>query len=202
MDSKSKTPRIRINKVYTRSGDAGKTHLIGGEKRFKDDVRVEAYGSVDELNSIIGLCRSILSDSGNKKFNKLIKILKSIQNDLFNLGTQLAVVEYEKSGDFPQLSIDTLTKLESEIDYYNSSLDELRSFVLPGDSMITAQFHIARNICRRAERRVITLANNNKIDPINLKYLNRLSDALFVWSRWLSKVLGYKESLWQPENSE
>ena len=98
--------------------------------------------------------------------NKLIKILKSIQNDLFNLGTQLAVVEYEKSGDFPQLSIDTLTKLESEIDYYNSSLDELRSFVLPGDSMITAQFHIARNVCRRAERRVITLImvttpNNN-----------------------------------------
>ena len=111
---KTKSPNIRINKVYTRSGDAGKTHLIGGEKRWKDNIRVEAFGTVDELNAEIGLCRELVKEIGNEKFRSLIRFLKSVQNVLFNLGTQLAATEESKQ--LPKLSGDALSKLESEID--------------------------------------------------------------------------------------
>ena len=189
-----------MNKIYTRSGDAGKTRLIGGKKRFKDDIRVEAYGTVDELNAEIGLCRELLIENGNKQFHSLIHTLKSIQNELFDLGTQLAAVEGDKSHKLPQLSDDAVSRLESEIDTLNESLSELTSFVLPGGSQINAQFHITRNVCRRAERRAVTLYKLEKMDQIYLKYLNRLSDALFVWSRWISKILGDEENLWEPNH--
>ena len=188
----------RINKVFTRMGDAGKTRLIGGKERWKDHVRVEAYGTVDELISVIGLCRELIQETGNEKFASLIQVLKSIQNELFNLGTQLAATEGSDSKNLPQLSDDAILKLESEIDTANELLTELTSFVLPGGSVINAQFHIARNVCRRAERRVVTLYKIDKLDPLNLKYLNRLSDALFVWSRWVSNILGNEEHLWIP----
>ena len=152
-----KSPNIRINKVYTRTGDAGKTRLIGGEKRWKDDGRVEAYGTVDELNSEIGLCRELLKEQKNDQFSSLILFLKSVQNELFNLGTQLASAEDRDSEDLPRLSHDSVSKLESEIDTLNESLLELTSFVLPGGSVINAQFHMARNVCRRADRRTVTL---------------------------------------------
>ena len=149
---KTKSPNIRINKVYTRSGDAGKTHLIGGEERWKDNIRVEAFGTVDELNAEIGLCRELVKEIGNEKFRSLIRFLKSVQNELFNLGTQLATDLGDDSKNLPQLSDNTILKLESEIDTANELLSELTSFVLPGGSVINAQFHIARNVCRRAER--------------------------------------------------
>ena len=187
-----------MNKIYTRSGDAGKTRLIGGKERFKDDVRVEAYGTVDELNAEIGLCRELLIETGNKQFISLIHTLKSVQNELFDLGTQLAAVAGDKSHKLPQLSDDAVSKLESEIDTFNESLSELSSFVLPGGSSLNAHFHIARNVCRRAERRAVTLSKTEKMDPVNLMYLNRLSDALFVWSRWISIVLKSDEHLWIP----
>ena len=193
-----KSPNIRINKVYTRTGDAGKTRLIGGEKRWKDDARVEAYGTVDELNSEIGLCRELLKEQKEDQFSSLIRFLKSAQNELFNLGTQLASAEDRDSDNLPRLSHDAISKLESEIDTANELLSELTSFVLPGGSVINAQFHIARNVCRRAERRAVTLSKIEKLDPVNMKYLNRLSDALFVWSRWISSVLGNEEHLWVP----
>jgi len=198
-DKKTKSPNIRINKVYTRSGDAGKTRLIGGEERWKDNIRVEAFGTVDELNAEIGLCRELVKETGNEKFGSLILLLKSIQNELFNLGTQLAAAEGSEPEKLPQLSDNAILKLESEIDTANESLLELTSFVLPGGSVINAQFHIARNICRRAERRVISLSKKENIDSINIRYLNRLSDALFVWSRWVSKIIGDKENLWDPD---
>ena len=193
-----KVPNIRINKVYTRTGDAGKTRLIGGKKRWKDDARVEAYGTVDELNSEIGLCRELLKEKKDDQFSSLIRFLKSVQNELFNLGSQLALAEDCNSEDLPRLSHDTISKLEGEIDTANELLSELTSFVLPGGSVINAQFHMARNVCRRAERRTVTLARNETVDQENIRYLNRLSDALFVWSRWVSHILKDDENLWEP----
>ena len=195
-----KSPNIRINKVYTRTGDAGRTRLIGGEKRWKDDARVEAYGTVDELNSEIGLCRELLKEQKEDQFSSLICFLKSVQNELFNLGSQLAAAEDRDTENLPQLSDDAISKLETEIDTVNESLSELTSFVLPGGSVINAQFHMARNVCRRAERRTVTLSRNETVVPENIQYLNRLSDALFVWSRWVSHILGDTENFWNPNH--
>ena len=195
-----KSPNIRINKVYTRTGDAGKTRLIGGEKRWKDDARVEAYGTVDELNSEIGLCRELLKEQKEDQFSSLICFLKSVQNELFNLGSQLAAAEDRDTENLPQLSDDAISKLETEIDTVNESLSELTSFVLPGGSVINAQFHMARNVCRRAERRTVTLSRNETVVLENIQYLNRLSDALFVWSRWVSHILGDTENFWNPNH--
>ena len=197
-DKKTKSPNIRINKVYTRTGDTGKTRLIGGDERWKDNTRVEAYGTVDELNAEIGLCGELLKEQKDDQFSSLIRLLKSVQNELFNLGTQLAKTKGDDSENLPRLSDDAILKLESEIDTANESLLELTSFVLPGGSVINAQFHIARNVCRRAERRVVSLLKKENVDPENIRYLNRLSDALFVWSRWVSKIIGDEENLWDP----
>ena len=199
IDKKTKSLKIRINKVYTRTGDKGKTHLIGGAERWKDHARVEAYGTVDELNSEIGLCRELVKEKGNEKFRSLIRLLKSVQNELFNLGTQLATDKRDDSENLPKLSDVAILKLESEIDSANESLSELTSFVLPGGSVINAQFHIARNVCRRAERRVISLSKKENVHSENIRYLNRLSDALFVWSRWVSNIIGDEENLWDPD---
>ena len=197
-DKKIKLPKIRINKVYTRKGDAGKTRLIGGNEKWKDNIRVEAYGTVDELNASIGLCRELVKEIKNTKCNLLVKFLKTVQNELFNLGTQLAIDKEGSSENLPQLSDESILKLESEIDTANESLSELTSFVVPGGSVINAQFHIARNICRRAERRVVSLSKKENVDTINIRYLNRLSDALFVWSRWVSNLSGDEENTWDP----
>ena len=193
-----KTPNIRINKIYTRTGDSGKTRLVGGEERFKDDIRVESYGTVDELNAEIGLCKELIKETGDKKFGSLIETLNLVQNELYNLGTQLATADGGDAYNMPKLSDDAILCLESEIDTVNESLSELTSFVLPGGSVMNAQFHIARNVCRRAERRAVTLSKIEKLDPVNLQYLNRLSDALFVWSRWISIIQGKEENLWDP----
>ena len=197
-DKKSKLPNIRINKVYTRTGDKGKTRLVGGVERYKDDPRVEAYGSVDELNSHIGLCRELLRQTGREEFDDLISYLKIIQNELFNLGTQLAATDDARSAELPHLPGDAVEKLETVIDSANEVLSELKSFVLPGGSVLNAQFHITRNVCRRAERRAVSLSQNEKVAPENISYLNRLSDALFVWSRGVSHILGDEENLWEP----
>ena len=197
-DKNQKSPNIRINKVYTRTGDSGKTRLVGGEERDKDDPRIDAYGTVDELNSHIGLCREMLKDIGSKSFLDLINSLHSVQNDLFNLGTQIASPMSEKSETLPKITVDAITKIEDEIDKANEELSELTSFVLPGGSKINAQFHITRNVCRRAERRAVALSKKEGLDPLNLQYLNRLSDALFVWSRWVSIISDDEEYLWKP----
>ena len=197
-NKKSKLPNIRINKVYTRTGDKGKTRLVGGVERYKDDPRVEAYGSVDELNSHIGLCRELLRQTGREDFGDLISYLKIIQNELFNLGTQLASTDDTRSAELPHLPENAVEKLETEIDSANKVFSELKSFVLPGGSVLNAQFHITRNVCRRAERRAVCLSQNEKVAPENIRYLNRLSDTLFVWSRRVSHILGDEENLWEP----
>ncbi|MBC8311609.1 MAG: cob(I)yrinic acid a,c-diamide adenosyltransferase [Candidatus Marinimicrobia bacterium] len=197
-DKKTASSNIRINKVYTKTGDKGKTRIVGGEKRSKDDPRVEAYGSVDELNSHLGLCRDLLIKHNRDEFKELIQFLKIVQNELFDLGTQLACSDGELNSSLPKIKEKSIKELESEIDSANSDLGELKSFVLPGGSILNSQFHIARSICRRAERRAVTLANIESVEAINIIYLNRLSDALFVWSRWISHILNDNENLWEP----
>ena len=197
-DKNQKSPNIRINKVYTRTGDSGKTRLIGGKERDKDDPRIETYGTVDELNSHIGLCREMLQEIDSTSYLRLIEFLHSVQNDLFNLGTQIASPVSEKSETLPKITVDAITNIEDEIDKANEGLSELTSFVLPGGSKINAQFHITRNVCRRAERRAVALSKKEGLDPLNLQYLNRLSDALFVWSRWVSIISDDEECLWKP----
>ena len=197
-DKQSKLPNIRINKVYTRTGDAGKTRLARGEERFKDDIRVKTYGSVDELNAHIGMCRALLRQKHNQQLSGLIKSLYSVQHQLFNLGSQLSIPSGDHSENMPKLSNNAIKKLEYEIDISNQVLGELKSFILPGSSIINSQFHIARNVCRRAERRAVSLLKKESIAPENIRYLNRLSDALFVWSRWVSHIIGEEENLWDP----
>ena len=198
--SKNKDSNIRINKVYTRNGDQGKTSLIGGVKVDKDDLRIDAYGTIDELNSVLGLCISEINKIENKKIKEeTIKIFTRIQNELFNLGSSLSRLDIDKESNFPSIKRVNIIKLENEIDQYNVKLPELTSFVLPGGSTVNALLHLARTICRRAERISVTLMKRTKIDENILPYLNRLSDLFFVFSRWFSHKMNRSENLWDPK---
>ena len=198
--SKNKDSNIRINKVYTRNGDHGKTSLIGGVKVDKDDLRIDAYGTIDELNSVLGLCISEINKIENKKIKEeTIKIFTRIQNELFNLGSSLSRLDIDKESNFPSIKRVNIIKIENEIDQYNVKLPELTSFVLPGGSTINALLHLARTICRRAERINVTLMKRTKIDENILPYLNRLSDLFFVFSRWFSHKMNRTENLWDPK---
>ena len=194
----SKKPNIRINKVYTRKGDSGKTNLIDKKNLLKSDLRVTCYGEVDELNSSLGFCVSLINKSAGLSKERLCESIKKIQNDLFNLGTVLAVCDSDKLGDFPKANQKDIDFLENEIDYYNDSLEELKSFVLPSGTLVGSYFHVCRTVCRRVERWCVDLSQIEKIDTNILKYLNRLSDLLFVLSRWANKQEGYLEDLWTP----
>jgi len=191
---------IRINKVYTKNGDKGKTNLIGSNLIDKDDLRVEAYGTVDELQSIIGFC---IVHIEKNNFDKKIKndtknIFLRIQNELFNLGSSLSRLNNNITSNTPMIVQENINQLEVEIDEVNIVLPELKSFILPGESEISVCFHHARTVARRAERRCVTLSKESKISDKIIPYLNRLSDHLFVFSRWLPYLLGYKENLWKP----
>jgi len=197
---KYNNPKITISKVYTRTGDSGMTSLVGGQSVSKSDSRICAYGKIDELNSYIGACKQDLLDSKIKgeDVRKLIKILYRIQNELFNIGNMLATLDKDIKENMPKVEDSHIKMLEENIDYFNSNLPILKSFVLPGGSSINIWFHIARTICRNCERKVVGLSNKEKIDINIIKYLNRLSDALFVFSRWSSYKLSIKETLWDP----
>ena len=186
MADNSKQSNIRINKVYTRTGDSGQTRLVDGSKCYKDDLRVESYGTIDELNSCLGLCSELLIDENTKLFSEIIDFIYQVQNKLFNMGTQIAMPQTKQENDFPRLNASDVTGLENEIDKRNKDLSELTSFILPGGCKIAANFHIARNVCRRAERRLVSLHKNTPVEMVNLQYLNRLSDLLFVWSRYIT----------------
>ena len=194
----SKKPNIRINKVYTRKGDSGKTNLIDKKNLLKSDLRVVCYGEVDELNSNLGFSISLLKNSVLSEKSELFKSMKKIQNDLFNLGTVLAVSNVEKLGQFPKVTKKDIAFLENEIDFYNDGLEELKSFVLPSGTLAGSYFHICRTVCRRVERTCVSLYEVDSVDENVLKYLNRLSDLLFVLSRWINKQEGYSEDLWTP----
>ena len=197
---KYNNPKIIISKVYTRTGDLGMTSLVGGQSVSKSDSRICAYGKIDELNSYIGACKQYLSNSNIDSENKknLAKILYRIQNELFNIGNMLATLDEDIKKNMPKVEDSHIKVLEENIDYFNNNLPILKSFVLPGGSNINIWFHIARTVCRNCERRIVNLSNKEKIDINIVKYLNRLSDALFVFSRWSSCKLSIKETLWDP----
>jgi cob(I)alamin adenosyltransferase len=199
-DAKFNEPRFAINRVYTRGGDKGETSLVGGQRLPKDDLRIDAYGTVDELNAFVGLAGQTATESieSYPKLYTLISILHRIQHELFNLGSTLATRFEDIQPKQPCVMPSDVSQLEREIDEMNIELPELRSFVLPGGSRLNVELHLCRTISRRAERLCVALARQEKIPPVTIQYLNRLSDAFFVWSRWASKVMGIPETLWDP----
>ena len=193
---------IRINRVYTRGGDAGETSLVGGQRIAKDAIRIESYGTVDELNALLGLVRTANRDgagtSRKEDRDRLDTVLEQIQNELFNLGSDLATLPRDRHPKQPVIEARHVLFLERTIDDLNASLPELKSFVLPGGGWVSSFLHQARTVCRRAERLVTTLARQEAVGSHALVYLNRLSDLLFVLGRWAAKTRHEPEPLWDP----
>lgn len=185
----------RLTKIYTRQGDAGTTSLGTKQRVDKDDLRVKAYGEVDELNSTIGLAMASGLDE------RLELKLKSIQNELFDLGADLAFPRLgEDEVQVPRVKADSVTALETLIDELVKMVGPLENFILPGGCMGAAFLQLARTVCRRAERTVVALARAEDVNPDVLIYLNRLSDALFVMARYENHVRGVSEPLWDPKS--
>ena len=189
-------PSLTLSRIYTRGGDDGKTSLVGGQRVEKDAARIECYGTVDELNSFLGVAR--LTVEAQPELTELAAILLRVQHELFNLGSILATLPEDVHPRQPRVTEKEVTQLETEIDRMNAPLGALRSFVLPGGSRAAAELHICRTVCRRAERLVVALRKTGSVPSEAVAYLNRLSDALFVWSRWVNHVLGVAETLWAP----
>ncbi len=179
-------------KIYTKTGDTGKTSLLGGRRVSKAEPRIDAYGTVDELNSYIGLLRD---QDVNKVRNTL---LKEIQDRLFTIGATLATEPGKQNVKRPDLHIEDLDLLEKEIDQMESKLSPLKHFILPGGHQVVSFCHIARTVCRRTERCVIDLMETEFVDEIIVQYLNRLSDYLFVLGRLIAKELEVEEVTWKP----
>ena len=192
---------VTLTRIYTRGGDAGQTSLGRGERVAKHDPRVEAYGTIDEANSIIGLARNAIArtGSGDARRAEAAAVLGRIQNDLFDLGADLCTPEGKSKRGEPALRIvaSQVERLEHEIDAMNSELRPLNSFILPGGSEAAAWLHLARTVARRGERRMTRLAAEQDINPEAIKYINRLSDHLFVLARRLNDN-GAADVLWVP----
>jgi cob(I)alamin adenosyltransferase len=180
-------------KIYTRTGDKGRTALIGGTRVPKYSLQIEAYGTVDELNSFIGLLRDQDIDHHVKK------ILGRVQVILFNIESLLAADSAESLKGLPQVAEEDILALENEIDSMNVNLPKLHHFILPGGHVLVSHCHVARTVCRRAERIIVHLASEKEVDALILKYVNRLSDYLFVLARKLAKDLGAEEIQWKPK---
>ena len=203
-EEKFHAPRIaEIHRVYTKRGDGGETSLVGGHRRSKDDPRIEAYGTLDELNSFIGLARQSVLELAHQAqgLSELADILLRVQHELFNAESALATLTEDLRPGQPLVTSAECEQLEREIDRMNEHLPPLRSFVLPGASRLDAELHICRTVCRRAERVCVTLMRTEEVPGAVLKYLNRLSDALFVWGRWAARQLGVPENLWEPNRA-
>ncbi len=194
---------LRITKVYTRAGDKGRTRLAGGQPVWKDSPRVEAYGTVDELNAVIGLSRAHLrrrsdgSPDGVAAARSLDRHLHWIQNKLFDLGALLATAPGQVFPNMPQIAEQDARRLERLMDECQAELPPLKEFILPGGGLVSSSLHLARTVCRRAERLCVPLGRQEHLDPNLIMFLNRLSDALFVLARWYTKRVGEKEVLWQ-----
>jgi cob(I)alamin adenosyltransferase len=192
---------VRLNRIYTRTGDDGTTGLGDGERRPKDDPRVSAYGEVDELNSVLGLARLSTSGTGDADLEAIDVLLARVQNDLFDLGADLCVPPTDDEAPDAALRVTAsqVEALERAIDLLNADLAPLRSFVLPGGTSAAAALHLARTVCRRAERALVSLAaiDGEIIGAPALHYLNRLSDYLFVASRF-ANARGATDVLWKP----
>lgn len=182
----------RITKVYTRTGDEGDTRLGGGQRVPKDSLRIETYGTVDELSSVLGGALASGVDA------ELEPVLRRIQNDLFNLGSDLCILEEDKERmPVPSVEERHVTGLEELIDRLSEDLEPLANFILPGGTPAAAWLHLGRTVCRRAERLLVALAREETVGPYTLRYLNRLSDALFVMARWQNHRQGIEDPLWK-----
>jgi cob(I)alamin adenosyltransferase len=199
MEKSFDDPRLAINRVYTRRGDAGDTALAGGQRVPKDSLRIVAYGTVDELNAFTGVAR--VAAEAVPELAELAAILRRVQHELFNLGSILATQPEDVHPKQARVTEAEVAQLEAEVDRMNAALVPLRSFVLPGGSRINAELHVCRTVCRRAERVAVSLAREAPIPAEVVKYLNRLGDAFFVWSRWASHATGAPETLWDPNLS-
>ncbi len=188
------TMKLRITKVYTRQGDKGETRLGGGQKISKDSPRIHAYGTVDELNSVIGVAQT------SNPAPEVRDALTKIQHELFTLGGDLCVLEEDKQKwDMQVIESDQVSELEQLVDTLNDELKPLEDFILPGGTQAAAILHQARCVCRRAERRVVELSRQEKIGEHVLKYLNRLSDTLFVLARYENYKHGVEDVYWQKK---
>ena len=184
---------VRLTKIYTRGGDAGETSLGDGSRVSKLDARIAAYGAVDELNSLLGLVVAGECPSDIRE------VLVRVQNELFDLGADLSVpLEHEGRLRTTQEQVDAL---EADCDRINAELPELKSFVLPGGSEAAARLHVARTVCRRAEREALEASGVHALNPLTLVYLNRLSDLLFILARAVNAAAGHEEPLWRPGGS-
>jgi cob(I)alamin adenosyltransferase len=183
-------------KIYTKKGDKGTTSLLGGTRVSKANIRIESYGTVDELNSWLGLIRDQYIDAKTKKF------LIHIQDRLFVIGAHLAADPKKSNMKIPNISEENVLAIEKEIDNINESLPEMKNFILPGGHTVVSYAHIARCVCRRAERMVVCLSEKEKVEEIIIKYLNRLSDYLFVLARKFSHDFGAEEILWKHEQTQ
>jgi len=194
---------VRITKVYTRTGDAGQTRLAGGQPVSKDSVRVEAFGTVDELNASIGVVRAMNEEAGRSvdAARRLEQDLRWVQNKLFDLGGLLATAPGQVFRNMPTIKAQDAVRLERMMDRCQKELAPLKEFILPGGGKISATLHQARTICRRAERICVRLAREEMLDVQMIKFLNRLSDALFVWARWVAKTQGEPEFLWERNSA-
>jgi cob(I)alamin adenosyltransferase len=196
-DAKFSEPRIALNRIYTKAGDKGQTSLAGGQRVAKDARRIECYGTVDELNAFAGMA----CVSAQETLPPLAVILRRVQHELFNLGSILATRPEDVHPKQARITPAEIERLEKEIDAMNAGLAPLRSFVLPGGSRLNTELHACRTICRRAERIAVALAREEEVPPEAIQYLNRLSDAFFVWSRWANHQLGVPEVLWEPNEA-
>jgi cob(I)alamin adenosyltransferase len=184
-------------KIYTRTGDQGETGLFGGGRVSKDHVRVEAYGAVDELSSFLGVAVRALEEDLTRE---LATALRSIQGDLLSIGASLATPTPEEGGragaHIPALPTGRIAEMESWMDAAEEELEPLREFILPGGTEAATRLHVARTVCRRAERRVITLGQSARVDPDVVRYLNRLSDLLFTYARLANRRGGRPDEKW------
>jgi cob(I)alamin adenosyltransferase len=190
---------VRLSKIYTRTGDKGETRLVGGQKVPKDSARIGAYGTVDELNATLGLVRVAMrsADAEQACKDEVERFLAKVQNDLFDVGSDLATRIEDRWPGQPLVANDDITDLEQRMDRWNEDLEPLNSFVLPGGNEVSARLHLSRTVCRRAEREIIALAREEQVGELVVPYVNRLSDALFVLSRWVTRAMGSDELLWQ-----
>ena len=190
---------IRITRVYTRTGDRGETSLVGGKRVPKDSPRIDAYGTIDELNSIIGLARVFNEENleAGEAHHFLDEVLCKIQDELFDLGSELATPPESFQQGMFRISQTEIKNIEKLIDKCQENLQPLESFILPGGGRVGAYLHQCRTVCRRAEREILRLSRQETVSEWPLKYVNRLSDLFFVLSRWISKETGEREYLWQ-----
>jgi cob(I)alamin adenosyltransferase len=203
------------SKVYTRTGDKGKTSLIGGTRVSKSDLRLETYGTIDELNSVVGVViANMKSDLGSgfgstigtdfasgeakAELVKLTAFLQRTQSDLFDIGSHLACEDEALRAKLPLVHEDHISELEAEMDRFSSALPALKNFILPGGTKAAAHAHVARTVCRRAERLCVALGDQSSVEAVIIRYINRLSDYLFVLARHLNRLTGTDEILWSP----